>query len=150
MDVHLINNTELKVNSVLIFPFVQSFLPWENNVNILYPFIYFSMLIYQGGVFICFLCVFFSQNEIFFPTTYSSTSLSDIFHLPLIFLLNSFKATNFQMLEFKLFKGDFGKFKEKENEQKNRCGKEWDVFVEFRVRHIFLEERNCSREFWDT
>ena len=110
----------------------------------------FPCLYIRGGVFICFffVCVFFSKMRSFFPTTYSSTSLSDIFHLPLIFLLNSLKATNFQMLEF--FKGDFGKFKEKENEQKNRCGKEWGVFVEIRVRHIFLEERNCSREFWDT
>lgn len=111
---------------------------------------YIFPCLYIRGEFLFVFCVFFFPKWDFFPTTYSSTSLSDIFHLPLIFLLNSFKATNFQMLEFKLFKGDFGKFKEKENEQKNRCGKEWDVFVEFRVRHIFLEERNCSREFWDT
>ena len=41
------------------------------------------------------------------------------------------------MLEFKLLKRDFGKFKEKENEQKNRCGKEWDVFVEFQIKTRF-------------
>ena len=67
------------------------------------------------------------------------------------FLLNSFKAINFQMLEFKLFLKEIleNSGKEKQNEQRNRCGKVRDIFLEFRVRHIFLE-RNYSGEYWDT
>lgn len=52
------------------------------------------------------------------------------------------------MLEFKLFLREIleNSGKEKQNEQRNRCGKVQDIFLEFRARHIFLE-RNYSGEY---